>query len=134
MKFPLKYIALSFILMAVIGCESEARKKDRTDAKQKENQKELQKQLDVEFGEYSEEVKPNDRAYYKAYDKALALWKIPFHELYIQTSLGKAHVIACGPKNAGHFLTIDQSETVNARILEFLDENSTTHVKGNNVN
>jgi pimeloyl-ACP methyl ester carboxylesterase len=32
-------------------------------------------------------------------------------------------------KNAGHFLSIDQSDTVNARILEFLDEPNTAHVK-----
>jgi pimeloyl-ACP methyl ester carboxylesterase len=32
-------------------------------------------------------------------------------------------------KNAGHFLSIDQSETVNTRILDFLNVNCTTHVK-----
>jgi pimeloyl-ACP methyl ester carboxylesterase len=37
-------------------------------------------------------------------------------------------------KNAGHFLSIDQSEIVNARILDFLNANSITHVKANTVN
>jgi pimeloyl-ACP methyl ester carboxylesterase len=100
MKFSIKYIALLVIVLAVCSCESETRKKHKVIAEQEEIQKELQKQLDAEFGEYIEEVKPEDREYYKAYDKALALWKTPFHELYVQTSLGKAHVIACGHKNA----------------------------------
>lgn len=89
-----------FIVLAVCGCESKTSKKDKAITEQEEIQKELQKQLDAEFGKYTEEVIPEDREYYKAYDKALALWKIPLHELYIQTSHGKAHVIATGHKNA----------------------------------
>ena len=100
MKFSIKYIALLVIVLAVYSCESEKRKKEKVIAEQEEIQKELQKQLDAEFGEYIEEVKPEDREYYKAYDKALTLWKTPFHELNIQTSLGNAHVIVSGPKNA----------------------------------
>jgi pimeloyl-ACP methyl ester carboxylesterase len=100
MKSQLKCIILIVVVLAACSCKSETRKKDKVIAEKEENQKELQEQLDVEFGEYTEEADPKDREYYKAYDKALALWKIPFHELYIHTSLGKAHVIACGPKNA----------------------------------
>jgi pimeloyl-ACP methyl ester carboxylesterase len=87
-------------VLAVYGCESQTSKKDKVVTEQDEIQKELQKQLDAEFGKYTEKVIPEDREYYKAYDKALALWKIPLHELYIQTSLGKAHVIVTGHKNA----------------------------------
>jgi hypothetical protein len=86
MKFTVKYIALLIIVLVVYSCESEKRKKEKFTAEQEEIQKELQKQLDTEFGEYVEEIKPEDREYYKAYDKALALWKTPFHELNIQTS------------------------------------------------
>lgn len=60
----------------------------------------MQKQLDDEFGEYVEEVKPEDLEYYKAYNKVLKLWKTPFHELNIRTSFGNAHVLISGPKNA----------------------------------
>lgn len=99
MKFSIKHIALLVILLAVYRCESETRNKDKVIAEQEKIRKGQQKQLDAEFGEYIEEVKPEDDAYYKAYDKALALWKTPFHELNVQTSYGNAHVIASGPKN-----------------------------------
>jgi pimeloyl-ACP methyl ester carboxylesterase len=100
MKFSIKYIALLVIVLAVSSCESETRKKDKVIAEQEKIQAALQKQLDEEFGEYAEEVKPGDREYYKAYDKALTLWKVPFREINIQTSFGNAHVIVSGPKNA----------------------------------
>lgn len=38
-------------------------------------------------------------AYEEAYDKALALFKIPFIEQEVKTKFGNAHVIICGPKN-----------------------------------
>jgi len=38
--------------------------------------------------------------YIQAYDKALTLWPIPFKEIYINTSFGKAHVIECGLASA----------------------------------
>jgi len=91
---------LLIIVLAVCGCAGEIRSEDKVNAEQKEIQKSIEKQLEDEFGEYVEEVKPKDREYYKAYDKALTLWKTPFHELYLQTSLGKAHVIVSGQKNA----------------------------------
>ena len=100
MNFPIKYFALFVIVLVEYSCEIKTGKKDIAITEQEENRKELQKQLDAEFGKYIEEVNPGDREYYKAYDKALGLWKIPFHELNIQTSFGKAHVIASGPKNA----------------------------------
>jgi pimeloyl-ACP methyl ester carboxylesterase len=100
MKFIMKYIALFVIVLAFYSCQNEKRKKEKVIAEQIEIQKELQKQLDAELGEYVEEVKPEGLKYYKAYDKALTLWKTPFHELNIQTSFGKAHVIVSGPKNA----------------------------------
>jgi pimeloyl-ACP methyl ester carboxylesterase len=100
MKSSTKYIALLVIVLAICNCKSETGKKEKEIAEQEETQKALQKQLDDEFGKYTEEVKPKEHEFYKAYDKALALWKIPFHELNIQTSLGNAHVIACGHKNS----------------------------------
>ncbi len=100
MNFFMKYSALLIIVLSIYSCENEKRKKETVIAKQEEIQKQLQKQLDEEFGEYVKEVKPEDREYYNAYDKALTLWETPFHELNIQTSLGNAHVIVSGPKNA----------------------------------
>ena len=63
-------------------------------------QQRLQLQLDEEFGEYVEVVKPEDVALYTAYNKALKLWKTPFHEVNIKTSFGNAHVIVSGAKDA----------------------------------
>lgn len=38
-------------------------------------------------------------AYFKAYDKALAHWKVAYEELYVPTSKGTAHVVVSGPKD-----------------------------------
>jgi pimeloyl-ACP methyl ester carboxylesterase len=100
MKFFIKNIALFVIVLVVCNCKSGARLKDEVIAEQEEIQKVFKEQLDAEFGEYVEEVTPENRAYYKAYNKTLTLWKTPFHEHYIPTSLGKAHVIVSGPANA----------------------------------
>lgn len=59
----------------------------------------IQDQLDEKFGKYVEEVGPGDKELFKAYNKALKLWKIPFGEVYIKTSFGKAHVLVSGPEN-----------------------------------
>jgi len=75
-------------------------KKEKIISEKKKIKIDIQKQLDAEFEEYFEEVKPEDQKYYKAYNKALTLWKTPFHEINIQTSLGNAHLIVSGPKNA----------------------------------
>jgi pimeloyl-ACP methyl ester carboxylesterase len=82
----MKYTAIIVVLLSISGCVNE--------------QKRLQKQLDEEFGEYVEVVKPEDVELYKAYNKALKLWKIPFHELNIKTDFGNAHVIVSGSKDA----------------------------------
>src|SRR5260221_2096285 len=92
----MKYVALLILVFSIHSCENEKRKKEKVTAQQGGSQK----QLDEEFGEYVEEVKPEDRDYYNAYNKALTLWKTPYHELAIPTSLGNAHVIVSGPKNA----------------------------------
>ncbi|WP_395050212.1 alpha/beta fold hydrolase [Flavobacterium sp.] len=100
MNFFIKYIALAVIVLALSSCEKKERKGVKTIPEKREIHKDLQEQLREEFGEYKEEVKPEDLGYYKAYDKALKLWKIPFHELNIKTNFGNAHVIVSGPKNA----------------------------------
>jgi pimeloyl-ACP methyl ester carboxylesterase len=96
----MKYVALLVIILTICSCENGKSKKEKTVAEQEEIQEKLQKQLDVDYGIYEEEVKPEDIEYYKAYNKTLKLWKIAFHELNIQTSFGNAHVIVSGPKNA----------------------------------
>jgi len=100
MKSFIKYIALLVIVLAIYNCSNEERKKEKVITEQEEIQERIQKQLEEEFGEYAEEVKPEDRKYYKAYNNALRLWRVPFRELNIQTGFGNAHVIASGPKNA----------------------------------
>lgn len=39
------------------------------------------------------------QAYFKAYDKSLELWEVPFEELYVPTNFGTAHVVVSGPKD-----------------------------------
>ncbi len=99
MKYSIKYVALIVIMLVVICCENEKRETEGVIAKQEEMQQEMQKQLLAEFGEYNEEVAPEDREYFNSYNKALTLWRTAFHELNIQTSFGNAHVIVSGPKN-----------------------------------
>jgi pimeloyl-ACP methyl ester carboxylesterase len=96
----MKYIVFIVIALSICGCENEKRKEEKVIAKQEDIQTKLQQQLEEEFGKYVEKVKPENRKYYTAYDKALTLWKTPFHELNIKTSFGNAHVIVSGPKNA----------------------------------
>lgn len=100
MNFSTGTIYLLVTVLVAYGCGSETINEAQDIAEQKEIQKDLQKQLDDEFGKYAEEIKPEDRKYYRAYDKALALWETTFHEMYIQTSAGNAHVIVSGLKDA----------------------------------
>jgi len=34
--------------------------------------------------------------YFKAYEKSLELWSVPYTEKYITTSFGKTHLLICG--------------------------------------
>ena len=54
----------------------------------------------VKFEDYVFETKTEKQAYITSYNKALKLWDIPYSEENIQTSLGTAHIIIAGPKNA----------------------------------
>lgn len=54
----------------------------------------------AKFEDYVFKTKSEKQDYIKSYNKALKLWNIPFTEENVQTSLGTAHVIMAGPKNA----------------------------------
>ena len=54
----------------------------------------------AKFDDYVFKTKSEKQAYLTSYDKALKLWDIPYTEENIKTSLGTAHVIMAGPKNA----------------------------------
>jgi len=99
MKFSLNYIALILIVLINIDCVGKKGTTDKIISDQEEIQKEIQKQLNAEFEIYVEKARPEDREYYKAYNKALTLWKIPFQEINVSTSFGNAHVIVSGPEN-----------------------------------
>ncbi|RJE71944.1 hypothetical protein BGP76_07630 [Reichenbachiella sp. MSK19-1] len=72
-----------------------------TDNKQESTSMEDRKEkLVEEFGVYEEEVSPENEAYYKAYDKTLGLWQTVYHQVYVPTSYGEAHVVVSGPKDA----------------------------------
>ena len=95
----MKYIILLALVLSIYSCK-EKPKDPIQEQLQEQSKASLQDQLVEEFGEYKEEVNPKDREYYNAYDKALTLWGTPFHEVNIQTSLGIAHVVVSGSKNA----------------------------------
>ena len=54
----------------------------------------------AKFDDYVFKTKSEKQAYLTSYDKALKLWDIPYTEENIKTTLGTAHVIMAGPKNA----------------------------------
>jgi len=95
----MKYIALIFMVLVLVGCENDNKSHQKVIGQQAESQTDILKQLEEEFGEYNEEVTTEDLKYYQAYNTALKLWKTPFHELNVKTSFGKAHIIVSGPKN-----------------------------------
>lgn len=60
----------------------------------------IQEQLDKEFGAYTETPSAENKLLFKTYNKALTLWEVPYGQISIKTSLGNAHVLVSGPKNA----------------------------------
>jgi pimeloyl-ACP methyl ester carboxylesterase len=82
-KLFIQYITLLTFILSIYGCE----------------QISIQKQLDKKFGKYVEEVKPENREFYEAYNKALELWGTPYGEVNIKTSFGNAHVLVSGPES-----------------------------------
>lgn len=83
MKLAIQYLTLLIFILSIYACEHTS----------------LQKQLDKKFGKYLEEVEPENRKFYEAYNKTLDLWDTPYAEVNIKTSFGKAHVLVCGPEN-----------------------------------
>ncbi|MDP2723223.1 MAG: alpha/beta hydrolase [Bacteroidales bacterium] len=84
MKLFIPYITLITFALSLYGCEKMS----------------IQKQLDTKFGKYVEEVKPENRKFYEAYDKTLELFGTPYGEVNIKTSFGNAHVVVSGPESA----------------------------------
>jgi pimeloyl-ACP methyl ester carboxylesterase len=85
----MKLIYVLFILTLFIRCNTESL-----------NEIDLQNELIEEFGEFEEEVPKGEEELYKAYNKTLEHWNVPYQEIYVPTSYGKAHVIVTGNKNA----------------------------------
>lgn len=54
----------------------------------------------AKFDDYVFKTKSEKEAYISSYNKSLKLWDIAHTEENVQTSLGTAHVIMAGPKNA----------------------------------
>lgn len=44
-------------------------------------------------------TKKGQEDYFKAYDETLALWTLPYAEVYVDTAHGKTHVIICGNRD-----------------------------------
>ena len=88
----LNRIALFIILIYSCSCGTTAEKQEAKSA--------TVTQDTLTQSDTIKKVKNDTSQYAQAYDKALALWQIPFEEKDIKTSLGNAHVIVCGPVNA----------------------------------
>lgn len=53
--------------------------------------------LEDKFGSYEEHIPDGYSTYYKKYNETLNLWNVNHLEIDLKTSLGTAHIIACGP-------------------------------------
>jgi pimeloyl-ACP methyl ester carboxylesterase len=98
--------------------------------------------------EYVFKRKKEKTQYFNSYNKSLQLWKVPYKEEYVATSLGKAHIIISGPKDAKPLLLLhgmDASSTMwfpnskelskNHRVyaIDFLMEAGKSEFKGNSL-
>ena len=76
--------------------------------------------------DYVFKKKTEKAAYIKSYNNALKLWKVPFKEEDVQTTIGKAHVIIAGPKEAEPLVLLhgmDASSTMWYPNIEALSKN-----------
>lgn len=85
----LKLIPLFSLLSIFCACGSEPKKDESAQAVDS-----------LSTVNNNDTLRAGSSSYAQAYDKALALWKIPFTELDLKTSYGNAHVIVSGPENA----------------------------------
>lgn len=96
MKYIPRLIGLALVLVFFSACDND------TDS---EHEKVVISAISKEKTHFNNRIDTLDPKYKKfpyllAYDKALLLWNIPFQEIDLITSYGKAHVIICGPENA----------------------------------
>ena len=84
MNSKIKQLIALVALSSFLACNSSSKREESI--KKNENIEEL-------------EVVVSKTNYEKSYEKAMALWKVPVERLMVKTSYGKAHVIACGPKD-----------------------------------
>ena len=62
MKLYIQFIVLLFNILLLSAC----------------NNASLQEQMNRKYGQYTEEIKPQDQEFYKAYNKTLELWSYNF--------------------------------------------------------
>lgn len=94
-----KLFSLLLILCFVYGCNN--------DGDKLENKKEIPeaiKKMEPKLDSIIKKdtiiiLRDENQTYEQAYNKALALWQIPFVEKSVKTSFGNAHVIVSGPEN-----------------------------------
>lgn len=80
------------VLFSIVLCFTHCDFDKRSDAA-------TQASLEDEFGVYHEVIPAGDSTYYEKYNKTLALWDVPYHEVDLSTSLGTAHIIVAGAKS-----------------------------------
>ena len=95
-KLLIHFSSIFFGLFLILGC-------NQSNSKEQKNQEKpppsFQEQLDAKYGKYKEEIKPENKTLFKAYNKVLKLWDVPYGEVNIKTRFGNAHVIVSGPEN-----------------------------------
>ena len=110
----MKRIVLFLAIVFLCSCGNNEEKKNSSDAGafiqlkdsllKKDSieiaKKEIPLTSSFDINDSTEILKKEKLTYLQAYDKALTLWQTPIKEIYIETNLGKAHVIVCGDEHA----------------------------------
>jgi pimeloyl-ACP methyl ester carboxylesterase len=89
------------LFLTIISCSTANNENSNEDTKKEKElivEKNLQAQLLDEFGPYKENITDDNKRLYRAYNRTMKLWKIPYQEVNISTRYGKAHVTVSGPK------------------------------------
>ncbi|MBP7809862.1 MAG: alpha/beta hydrolase [Bacteroidia bacterium] len=87
----LKYVIISLVIF-ICSCNT-------TGNKIEEEEKEALKDSLIEIDSIPSGITEN-LTYEEVYDRALALWKVPFQQMKLKTTYGTAHVFVSGPVDA----------------------------------
>lgn len=98
MRIVYPWLLKSILIIILVACTNSNNKKS-TETKSANTIVDIKAELIEEFGPYTEKITDENKKFYRAYNKAMKLWKTPFHEVNVPTRFGNAHVTVSGPKN-----------------------------------